>query len=191
MKPAYSQLTICGLEELESHSARGVTHVLSIVDPDLAEPQVFARYGAHRRTTLRFHDAIEAEPQIVLPQRSDVESILAWGQDIDAEAEGHLLVHCHMGISRSTAAMTMILAQAHPEASEADIADRIRGIRPIAWPNLRMIGFADEILGRGGRLEAAVVGLYAKSLAARPELAEVMTRLNRRREVELGLAMPR
>ena len=36
--PPTSLLTICGLEELGHHSARGVTHVLSILDPDWAEP---------------------------------------------------------------------------------------------------------------------------------------------------------
>ena len=36
--PPTSLLTICGLEELSHHSARGVTHVLSILDPDWAEP---------------------------------------------------------------------------------------------------------------------------------------------------------
>ena len=33
-----SLLTICGLDELASHSTQGVTHVLSILDPDWPEP---------------------------------------------------------------------------------------------------------------------------------------------------------
>ena len=204
MKPAFSVLTICGLEELESHAARGVTHVLSIIDPGLDEPAVFRRYGTIQRTTLRFHDAIEPGPGLILPVVSDVEAILAWGRvayargavghgneraGAETEVDGHMLVHCHMGISRSTAAMTILLAQAHPDESEASITARVRAIRPIAWPNLRMIGFADEILGRSGRLTAAVGGLYAGSLAAKPDLADVMTRLDRVREVELGRAI--
>ncbi len=200
MKPAFSVLTICGLDELESHAGRGVTHVLSIVDPGVAEPLAFTRYGPHVRTTLRFHDAIEPEPGVVLPERADVAAILAWGReahgrataagDDASEIERHMLVHCHMGISRSSAAMTMLLAQAHPAEPESTIVDRIRTIRPVAWPNLRMIGFADEILCRAGRLTAAAGTLYARSLAAKPDLAEVMTRLNRAREVELGRSTP-
>ena len=39
MNPVFvSLLTICGLDELASHSTRGVTHVLSILDPDWPEP---------------------------------------------------------------------------------------------------------------------------------------------------------
>jgi predicted protein tyrosine phosphatase len=189
MTQSFSLHTVCGLDELESHADRGVTHVLSILDPTREDHPAFGRYGSHRRLTLRFHDEIEPGDGIVLPERADVEAILAWGRDAYAEAgDGHMLVHCHMGISRSTAAMTMLLAQAHPGESEAEIAQRVRGIRPIAWPNSRMVEFADEILGREGRLVAAAATLYAGNLARKPELAEVMTRLNRSREVALGLA---
>lgn len=188
MKPAFSLLTICGLEELESHSARGVTHVLSILDPGWADPDVFGRYDAHHRTTIRFHDAIEPEPHLVLPQRADVEAILGFGRDLEAAGTGeaHLLIHCHMGISRSSAAMTMLLAQAHPDEEENDIMEQIRQIRPIAWPNLRMISFADELMGRDGKLIAAAGRLYARSIAERPDFAESMARINRAQEVELG-----
>ncbi len=190
MKAPFSTLTICGLEELEAQGTRGVTHVLSIIDPDLPDPPVFGGWGAHRRTVLRFHDAIAPDPGILLPEPSDVEAVLAFGRDVEADGgdvDGHLLVHCHMGISRSSAAMIMLVAQAHPEEAETAVAGRIRELRPIAWPNLRMIEFADAILGRDGRLVDAAGGLYARSLAAKPELAEVMTRINRRQEVELGL----
>lgn len=188
MKPAFSLLTICGLEELESHSGRGVTHVLSILDPGWADPDVFGRYGTHERTTLRFHDAIEPEPHLLMPEREDVDTILRFGRDFEEAGadEGHLLIHCHMGVSRSTAAMTMLLAQAHPDQDEREIADHIRAIRPVAWPNLRMIAFADELMGRKGRLVAAVGTIYARRIAERPDFAEAMTQGNRAREVALG-----
>jgi hypothetical protein len=51
-----------------------------------------------------------------------------------------------------------------------------------------MIAFADELLGRNGRLSAAVARIYARRLAIAPDLAETMRRLNRAREVELGFA---
>lgn len=191
MTRAYSTLTICGLEELEAQGERGVTHVLSIIDPDLPDPEVFGRWGAHRRTVLRFHDVIEPEPGMVPPRREDVEAVLRFGRDLeraggDVEVDGHVLVHCHMGISRSTAAMTMLLAQASPDDSESVVADRIREIRPIAWPNLLMIEFADDALGRRGRLVEAAASIYARSLAARPELGSLMRGANRGREVDLG-----
>jgi predicted protein tyrosine phosphatase len=186
MKPlAFSALTVCGLDELDVHAARGVTHVLSILDPEWPEPEAFLAFDPHFRATFRFHDAIEPDPGVLLPQRADVEAILAFGRD--AGDVSHLLIHCHAGISRSTAAMLMILAQAHPHESEDAAVDELLAIRPQAWPNSRMIAFADELLGRNGRLTAAVTRIYARRLEAQPQFAQLMRLGRRGREVEMGL----
>lgn len=181
----FPALAICGLDELDGHQGRGVTHVLSILDPEWPDPAAFEAFDPHFRATLRFHDAIEPSPGVLLPQKADVETILAFGRDAGEGAR--LLIHCHAGISRSTAATLMILAQAHPHEREDAIAERLVEIRPQAWPNSRMIAFADELLDRGGRLVAATGAIYTRQLAARPELAEIMRGGNRAREVELGL----
>ena len=187
-------LTICGLQELDEHSARSVTHVLSILDPGWPEPEAFFTYDPHRRTTLHFHDEIEPAPGIELPRREHMEQILAFGRslqrDLAERSDAHLLVHCHAGISRSTAAMTALLAQADSSLDEDTIFERVLAVRPKAWPNSLMIGFADELLSRGGRLTRAMGQLYGKRLAARPELVEIMHKLNRAREIEMAV-MPR
>jgi predicted protein tyrosine phosphatase len=186
MKPSsFPAFAICGLDELIGHQGRGVTHILSILDPEWPDPEAFLTYDPHFRATLRFHDAIEPGPDILLPQREDVEAVLTFGRDA-AEAGG-LLIHCHAGISRSTAATLMILAQAHPHEGENELAERLLTTRPQAWPNSRMITFADELLDRNGRLSTATASIYTRQLERRPELAEIMRRGNRAREVELGL----
>ena len=128
-----------------------------------------------------------------MPQPEHVRAILDFAgeleADVDERQDGHLLIHCHAGISRSTAAMAMLLAQAYPDESEAGIVGRLVAIRPQAWPNLRMIGFADDMLGRGGRLVEAVSRLHARQLAAKPHLAKVMGDLGRTGEVEAALAL--
>ena len=80
-------LTICGLEELDLHGSRGVTHVLSILDPDRADPEAFLDYGTHHRTSLRFHDVIGPRPGYIAPERAHVEEILAFGNDLFATAQ--------------------------------------------------------------------------------------------------------
>ncbi len=186
-----SALTVCGLEELHTHRGAEVTHVLSILDPDCPDPEAFLAFDPHHRTILRFHDAIEPAPNLTLPQIGHVEAILAFGRSLHHEAaereKGHLLVHCHAGISRSTAAMTMLLAQVHPEAEEDWLFQRIVEIRPQAWPNSRMIAYADELLSRNGRLVEGLRRLYGRQLAARPWFADTMRSLNRAREVEMAL----
>ncbi|SIQ61255.1 MULTISPECIES: protein-tyrosine-phosphatase [unclassified Bosea (in: a-proteobacteria)] len=188
---AISTLTICGIDELPDNSAREVTHVLSVLDPDRPEIEAFGSYGAHHRVTLRFHDIIDPRPGQVMPAPEHVGEILRFGADLretaTGRASGHLLVHCHMGISRSTAAMLALMAQADPDEHEDGLFARLREIRPQAWPNSVMVGFADEQLGRKGRLTEALRRHYARQLEVQPKYRTWMSELGRGREVELAL----
>ena len=181
-----SPVAVCGIAELEGHDARGVTHVLSILDPEWPALRAFERYGRHERTTLRFHDAIVPEPGIVMPGETDIEAILAFGRTL-AGGTANLLVHCHLGISRSTAALAMVLAQAYPDASELRLLEHVLAIRPQAWPNSVMIALADSALGRDGRLTEATRRLYGWQLARRPQFAELMRGVNRGAEVDMAI----
>jgi predicted protein tyrosine phosphatase len=179
-----SLLTICGIDELDYHSARGVTHVLSILDPEWPEPEPFWAYDRHHRTTLHFHDNIEPGPDIVLPQSVHVRGILGFGRSLLADAErqqAHLLVHCHAGISRSTAAMAILLAQSDPGENEDKVFARIEELRPQAWPNSLMIAFADELLGREGCLSSALGRFYGRQLRKRPGTERLMRTYGRGR----------
>jgi predicted protein tyrosine phosphatase len=155
MKPIPTTLlTLCGLEELGHHCSRGVTHVLSILDPEWPEPEAFSGYDPHHRTTLNFHDEIEPGPDLILPQLEHVEVILDFGrllaEDGITREKPHLLVHCHMGVSRSPAVMAMLMAQSKPEESEERVFRQLLRTRPQAWPNSLMVEFADDQLGRRG-----------------------------------------
>lgn len=187
---AISTLTICGIEELPGNSAREVTHVLSLLDPGRAELEAFGAYGEHQRVTLHFHDIIAPAPGQVMPTPEHVDGILRFGEDLRdsaaARATGHLLVHCHMGISRSTAAMLMLMAQADPHESEDALFARLREIRPQAWPNSVMVGFADTQLGRSGRLTAALARHYGHQIVAQPRYLDWMRQLGRGAEVDMA-----
>jgi hypothetical protein len=43
------RITVCGIEELAGHGGRGVSHVLSILDPDWPVPEAFGSFGEHRK----------------------------------------------------------------------------------------------------------------------------------------------
>ncbi|WP_336232790.1 tyrosine phosphatase family protein [Thalassospira sp. CH_XMU1458] len=191
MKPiAISRLTICGIDELPTHRSHGVTHVLSVLDPEREDPTIFANFDPHERTILRFHDVIEDKEGRPAPTKTDVEAILAYGETLIGSRadrrDGHLLVHCHMGVSRSTAAMITLMAQYEPDRDEDSIFTTIREMRPIAWPNSVMIAFADELLGREGRLTAALHRHYAIQLERDAMFERWMTELERQREVGFG-----
>lgn len=183
-------ITVCGIEELPGHAKRKISHVLSIVDPDHGSIDAFGDYGEHARMELRFHDIIEDVPGMEPPQPHHVEEVLAFGREVlnDPEAAAHLLVHCHMGVSRSTASMSLILAQAQPDLDARQILHQVLAIRGKAWPNLRILGFGEDILGRKGEFTEAVPELYALQLEKKPELEELFTSYGRGREVEAALA---
>lgn len=175
------RFTVCGIDELALHRVAGVTHVLSILDPDWPAPEALAVYEASRRLQLRFHDIIDAQPGWIAPERPDVELLLAFGGELGGEA--HLLVHCHAGVSRSTAAAALILAQRRPDQPATAVLDAVLRLRPKAWPNLRILELGDELLGRGGEIVEAAARLYRKALARDPTLALTMTMGGRGREV--------
>jgi predicted protein tyrosine phosphatase len=191
MKPvSITMLTICGISELPDQRERSVTHVLSILDPEHPDPEAFGAYDPHHRTILRFHDIINPIPGMILPEPEHVEAVLRFGEELAASkadrAEGHLLVHCHMGVSRSTAAMLTLMAQAEPDEAEERLFERLREIRPQAWPNSRMIAFADDLMSRNGRLTDALRRHYGHQLRTMPHFVELMHDLGRSREVEMA-----
>jgi predicted protein tyrosine phosphatase len=179
------RVTVCGIEELEGHCEARVTHVLSILDPEYPVPPAFGTFGEHERVELRFHDVIDEGDGWIAPQEEHVQRILALGQHLVSEPRtGHLLVHCHAGVSRSTAALTMILAQANPVLPAAQAMAAVAEIRPQAWPNLRMIEMGDRLLGRNGELIEAAHWRYRTAMQERPTLGQYMREAGRHREVE-------
>jgi predicted protein tyrosine phosphatase len=178
-------VTVCGIEELAGHCETGASHVLSILDPATPVPEAFGSFGEHVKLELRFDDIVEETPGLIAPQREDVAKILTFGRSLLAEpaVTRHLLVHCHAGISRSTAGMALIMALALPDDTAAAIIGRVHDIREKAWPNLRIIEFGDALLERGGTLVAAATALHALQLERRPHLAEYMINGGRGREV--------
>ncbi len=178
-------ITVCGIGELDGHASTGISHVLSILDPVAPVPEAFGSFGEHAKLELRFDDVIEDTPGMKPPQADDVGQILAFGRDLlrEPHPQAHLLVHCHAGISRSTAAMTLLIAQALPNQDAATVLAAVHAIREKAWPNLRLIEIGDRMLGRSGTLIAESHKLYALQLERRPQLAEFMEASGRAREV--------
>ncbi|QWK80398.1 MULTISPECIES: tyrosine phosphatase family protein [Brucella/Ochrobactrum group] len=184
------QLTICGIHELVMHSDKSVTHVLSIIDPERPDLTEFSDFGAHERTTLRFHDIIADIEGQILPSQEHTEAILNFGHAFqsrkDGDTEAHILVHCHMGVSRSTAAMLTLMAQAASDEPAEVLFQRLAKVRPQAWPNSRMVAFADEQLGRGGELSRELGYHYGRQLTSRREIKDWMISLGRGAEVEMA-----
>jgi predicted protein tyrosine phosphatase len=178
-------ITICGVAELDLHCDAGFGHVCSILDPGFPAPESFQGYPAHHRLELRFHDILDEDPSgaFLAPSRENVEAVLRFGREALEQGAKQVLVHCHMGISRSTAAAMLLIAQAEPERAETDVMTEVIRVRKRAWPNLRMIEMGDDLLGRDGRLVAAVRERYRRALQREPNLIEFIHETGRHREI--------
>lgn len=184
------RIAICGLNELSLHGAAGVTHVLSILDPGWPEPAAFLAFEAHHRMELRFHDVIEPTSGTMAPESEHVVDLLELGRAASAELRAHILIHCHAGISRSTAAAALLLAQANPIRPAEAIIGEVAHLRPRAWPNLRLLELGDAALNRRGTLVAAAAAQYRRVLDADPEFGRFIAELGRGREVALAERPP-
>lgn len=180
------EIFVAGLPELKDYAAprvgARVGHIVSFLDPDFDADEHFVSLAGIERSEFRFHDLIEPGDDTILPERDAIETLLTLGDALHDRAPGAVLVHCHAGISRSTAAAAILMAQYNP-GREAEVCERLLAIRPQAWPNSRMIRFADELLERDGALVGAVETIYRNAAAGRPDLVAALRRFGRGAEV--------
>ena len=81
----------------------------------------------------------------------------------------------------------MLLAQVYPDTDANTLLARVLDMRPKAWPNLRMLEFADAQLGRRDSLAAAAGRIYRHQVDTQAGIADFMRRHGRGREVDLAL----
>jgi predicted protein tyrosine phosphatase len=129
-----------------------VDHVLTLVSPDAEAPSVAAP-----RTLLRFNDIVEARAGLVAPSPEQVATILALHGRLGRDAT--LMIHCHAGVSRSTAAAYILGCAVRGPGEEQALAAHLRAVCPEATPNALMVALADERLERGGAMVSAIAGI--------------------------------
>jgi predicted protein tyrosine phosphatase len=137
--------------------AGGFDAVISIESP--GSTKLTGRLHRFRAATepahkvLRFFD-IEDPRQPSAPARHHVRAGLLFARQ---HAGRHMLIHCHAGVSRSTALAYAILIDRHDAVGdERAMLERILEIRPQACPNRLVVRHADALLGCAGRMIQAV-----------------------------------
>jgi predicted protein tyrosine phosphatase len=106
---------------------------------------------------LSMHDIAAAQEGMTLPGEVHVRSLLDFAKAWDRARP--LVINCYAGISRSTASAYIIAAALAPGRDEFQLAETLRRLSPSATPNPRLIGLADEMLGRNGRMIAAIASI--------------------------------
>ncbi len=137
-------------DTVREHGARRVLTLINsatlVVRPDEIAP--------HDHLFLGFNDIVEPVEGMVAPAEHHVHEIIRWAREWDRKAP--MVVHCYAGISRSTAAAYISALTLNSGLDEHELAKELRRRAPTATPNIRLIGFADEILKRGGKMVDAI-----------------------------------
>ena len=117
------------------------SHLISIGDPEMPMPPIF-RDSFQSILRLTFRDT-EWE-QCMPPRKYDVRKFIEYYQATKDESTGYT-IHCHAGISRSTAVGLCILYLMNH--SEKRAISRLMRVRPQARPHQGIISYFDSIVG--------------------------------------------
>jgi predicted protein tyrosine phosphatase len=116
---------------------------------------------------LRVDDIAEPFEGYTIPAEEHVAELLTFVRSWDRAAP--LVIHCYAGVSRSTAAAFVSVCALSPQVEERSIAVALRRASPTATPNARIIALADHLLGRRGRMIAAIEAIGQGEFATEAE----------------------
>jgi predicted protein tyrosine phosphatase len=159
---------VCSLARLhDTVEETGARHIVTLINDEtlVVRPECVS---AENHLFLGMHDILAEMDGFRAPAKAHVQELIDFVQRWDRSAP--LVVHCYAGISRSTAAAFLIACALNPQRDERAIAQALREASATAIPNTRLVSLADEVLGRQGRMVAAIesIGRGAESAEGTP-----------------------
>jgi predicted protein tyrosine phosphatase len=145
---------VCSLARLHATvEETGARRVITLMrDVELVRRPPTIEHADH--LLLRLDDISEPLDGYTVPGEQHVAELLTFVRAWDRAAA--LVIHCYAGVSRSTAGAFVSACALNPRRPETEIARDIRRLSPTATPNVRIVALADRMLGRDGRMVAAV-----------------------------------
>lgn len=163
----------------------GATHLVSVLNAHLMPPTPQTIDPA-RHLKLAVGDHVEGDGGARHPLAQGIEQLIQFAEAWDRARP--LLIHCFSGLNRSTAVAYALLCALDPETPETLIAHTLRQQSETAAPNRILVAVADSVLGRDGRMAAALdlIGPGAPAAEGRPFLIPVRPRPDRSGETPLA-----
>lgn len=159
---------VCSLARMhDTVRETGAHHVVTLIK-DVSLVHRPASIMAQNHLLLDMDDITDPIEGYVAPAEEHVGDLLRFVRAWPRAAP--LVVHCYAGISRSTAGAFVTACALNPQRDEAKIARALRDASPTAMPNIRIVSLADRLLGRDGRMIAAIqsIGPGIASYASEP-----------------------
>ena len=123
-----------------------------------------ASVRAENHLWLRLHDMSRRSTAMSCRAKSTSPSCISFRARLGSRAP--LVVHCfsrHQPLDRERLRGRL---RAQPQRDEREIAQALRRASPTATPNIRIVALADQMLGRDGRMIAAIETIGRGDLAA-------------------------
>lgn len=127
----------------------GATHVISLIDPAIGPEHVPEIRGAEH-IVARLRDQEAAEITSHFPEI--VESLFETVRPAIESPHSRILVHCHAGVSRSTAFCYAMIAHRAGRGMENEAFGAFLSIVNKPWPNRRIVEILDRKWERDGAL---------------------------------------
>lgn len=137
-------ITIASLDEALT-IAQNFDYIISLTDPS----QRMKSFGDNH-IHVKFPDTTHPTDLEYMKMYSGVLQVINWVKRNKLTPEHKILVHCHAGISRSSA-MAWTLKVMFGETDYREAFNSLKENRTYIWPNTQVIAFADEILGLEGK----------------------------------------
>jgi len=168
--PFEFRLSVLGLDEVNHVLPSSVSHVVSLIDPGTELPRFFQSLGNGRHLVIEVHDVLDSNEGKRAPTREDALALCRYADALDGGHMSHLIVHCHMGRSRSAAAAAILLVRLGYSPTEA--FRHVRATRDPIWPNWTLLEHGDDVLDCGGELCQACRDVYWQIREAFPKWVE-------------------
>ena len=145
---SYPSIQICSLQTAKEIDHSIYDGVITIENSLVDEP-LRINQAKCTQLVLCFDDIASPKDDWVLPSKKHVQSALNFADELNGSS---LLIHCHAGISRSSAIALAIIAKRLGAEKEKQACIELEKVNPNSAPNALVIRLADEILERGGAL---------------------------------------
>tara|TARA_Y100001970_G_scaffold294245_1_gene449088 strand:+ start:7572 stop:8048 length:477 start_codon:yes stop_codon:yes gene_type:complete len=139
---------ICSLDAAKELELSLYDGVITIEDSNVRDP--LRIYSDHpKQLILCFDDINEPIDEYIVPQESHIKRAIKFSNNI---VGGSLLIHCHAGISRSSAIALAIIANNDGIGNEIKSIKTLEYINPNCRPNKSIVRLTDDLLKRNNML---------------------------------------
>ncbi len=143
------KIIICGLADIQLCVDKYKPDMMLTIINKNFSPDSPIGMNEKKHLKMLVDDISEPREGFVLPEKHHVQELLDFTNNWDTSKP--ILIHCHMGISRSTATSLGVAAKFDPDNIEL-IIEKLKEIAPHASPNRLMTKYYDEILNLNNRL---------------------------------------